>query len=279
MTHVAITGSTGRVGGAVARLLSDAHLPTRLLVRDPARAPDLPHTEVVGAEYGNLPRTVAALRGIDTVFMTPIHDGSDHRTQHHDFVDAALQAGVRQVLYLSLTGADEEAIGYLGRHHGDTEAYLASSGLQYTFLRANFFAEVLEGFLMEDDFYAPVADGAVAPVARDDVAAAIATVLLDPRPHAGRTYELSGPRALDFHEIAAVLTDIRGEKHRFIDLTEDEARVNLASCQAPADVVEDWLSVYRAIRHGVHGHVTDDVRHLIGREPMSVAEALSHPQE
>ncbi len=275
MTHVAITGSTGRTGGSVARILSEAGVPTRLLVRDPDRAPTLPHSEVVRAEYGNVPRSVEALRGIDTAFMVSLHEGADHSVDHQDFVDAAVQAGVRQIVYLSIVGASQEAISFLGRQHGDTEAYLATSGLEHTIMRTNFVAETMPDFLTDDVLYAPVADGRVAAVAREDVAASIAAVLSDAPPHAGKIYHLSGPQALDFHDIAAAFTTAFGEKFRFIDWSEDEARQKLVDLPAPEQVVEEWLSVYRAIRQGVHHEVTDDVRHLTGRAPMQVVEALS----
>ena len=136
-------------------------------------------------------------------------------------------------------------------------------------------AETLPGFLTEKVLYAPAADGRVASVARDDVAASIAAVLSDAQSHAAKIYELSGPHALDFHDIAAAFTTAFGEKFHFIDLSEDEARLKLAERQAPENVIDEWLSVYRSIRQGVHQEVTDDVRHLTGREPTPVAEALS----
>lgn len=260
--------------------------PTPDRTATPSPSPDLPgapegpsHAEVVQTEYGHVPRSIEALRGIDTVFMVSLHDGVDHTIDHHDFVDAAAQAGVRQMVYLSIVGAGQEATSFLGRQHGDTENYLTTSGLENTIIRANFVAETLPGFLTEDVLYAPVADGRVAAVARDDVAASIATVLSDAPPHAGKIYELSGPQALDFHDIAAAFTTAFGEKFRFIDWSEDEARLKLADHQAPEHVVDEWLSVYRAIRQGVHREVTDDVRHLTGREPTPVAEALSRLQD
>src|SRR5699024_9937031 len=72
---LAITGSTGALGGRVARLLADAGIAHRLLVRDPSRAPDLPATTIHPATYQDTPETRAALDGVHTLFMV---SGAEH---------------------------------------------------------------------------------------------------------------------------------------------------------------------------------------------------------
>ena len=67
MTAIALTGSTGAVGGIAAHLLADAGVPLRLIVRDAARAPRLEGAEVVQASYGDHAASVTALAGVDTV--------------------------------------------------------------------------------------------------------------------------------------------------------------------------------------------------------------------
>jgi uncharacterized protein YbjT (DUF2867 family) len=275
MSHIAVTGATGHVGGRIARNLAAADVPIRLLVRDPHRAPHLPGVDVVPATYGHTAACAAALRDVDTVFMVPIIDGSDRRREHHDFIDAVVRAGVRQVVYLSFVGADEDPTGVFIRHHGETESYLAATGVDLTLVRSNYYAESLELFLRDDELRAPVGDGRVAAVARDDVADAIAAILTDPAAHERAIYELTGPEALGFADIADLFTRLTGRPHRFVDESDEQAvRSRLEYC-APEDVLDAWLSMYRAIGSGVHSHVTDHVRTLTGRPPTSVLEALS----
>src|SRR4051812_37318596 len=83
---VAVTGAAGHVGGAVARLLAEAGVARRLLVRDPSRAPSLPGAEAVLAAYGD-ERTRAALAGVDTVLMGAA-EGSAGRGGRHDGIRA-----------------------------------------------------------------------------------------------------------------------------------------------------------------------------------------------
>src|SRR2546429_9980449 len=103
MTTLAVTGATGHVGGRVARLLSAAGVPQRLLVRDPARAPALDRATVFRAEYGDAARE--ALTDVDTLFMVSASESADRVDRHRAFVDAAGAGRVGRVGELSLHGA------------------------------------------------------------------------------------------------------------------------------------------------------------------------------
>lgn len=279
MPQLAITGSTGYIGGAVARLLSAAEIPVRLLARDVSRAPELPHAEVAEAEYGHVPSSAAALRGIDTVFMVSLVDGTDRVLDHQDFVDAAVQAGVRHVVYLSFVGANQEAVEPAARTHGATESYLTDSGLDVTIIRSNYFAESLLHFYQDGQIRGPAGDGRIAAVARHDVAAAVAAVLSDPSAHVGSVYELTGPESLSFHTIAEIFGRVFAETCTYVAETDEQAHASRLHYGAPPEVLDSWLSAYVAVRHGVHGHVTDDVRHLTGRAPTAAEDVLSRLPE
>ena len=279
MPHVAISGATGHIGGAVAQILSNAEVPARLLVRDPSRAPKLPHTEVMRAQYEYVPECVTALTGIDTVFMVSIVDGSDQLLTHQDFIDAAMKAGVRQVVYLSFVGAAEDSPQPYARTHGATESYLGASGLDVTVVRSNYFAEALLHFHQDGYIRGPAGDGRIAAVARQDVAAAVAAVMMNPTSHVGKTYELTGPEAVDFHGIADIFSHVLGEDCTYVAEIDADAHANRLHYGAPPEVLDAWLSAYVSVRHGTHGHVTGDVEHLTGQLPTSTEDTLSRLQE
>ncbi|MFE6510192.1 NAD(P)H-binding protein [Nocardioides sp. NPDC057767] len=69
MTTIAVTGATGFVGGPVARALGGSGATLRLLVRDTARAPELPGADAYAVTYGDREAAVAALDGVQTVLM------------------------------------------------------------------------------------------------------------------------------------------------------------------------------------------------------------------
>ena len=105
---IAVTGATGVVGGSVARRLANAGIAQRLIVRSPGRTPALPGAEVSRASYEDTAAAVAALTGIDTVFMVSGAESPDRLTDHRTFVDAAARAGVRRIVYTSFLEASAD---------------------------------------------------------------------------------------------------------------------------------------------------------------------------
>jgi NAD(P)H dehydrogenase (quinone) len=274
MTVTALTGSTGAVGGVAARLLAATGVPLRQLVRDPDRAPRLPGADVRRAVYGDDACT-AALEGVDTVFMVSAAESQTRLDDHRAFIDAAVAAGVRQVVYLSFVGASATSAFTLGRDHGATEQHLRASGLAWTFLRDNFYAEALPQFATDGVIRGPAGDGRVAAVSQRDVGAVVAQVMRSPRDHIDRTYDLTGPEALTLAEVATILTEITGRPHRFVDETLDEARASRAHHGAPDWLVDAWISTYTAIHHGELAHVSGDIDRLLGRPATSFDEAVA----
>lgn len=274
MTSIALTGATGTIGGHAARLLDAAGVPMRLLVRDPNRAPQLANAEVAHAEYGG-EQCRSALRGIDTVFFVSAHEEPDRVGLHRAFIDAAKDAGVRQIVYLSFVGAGDDAGFLLARDHGRTEQLIRGSGLQYTFLRDNFYAEAIADFAGADGVIrGPAGQGHVACVAQRDVSAVAAEILRAPGEHLNTIYNLTGPEAITLDEIARILTDVTGKPYSYLDETMDQARASRAQYDAPEWLVDAWISTYTAIGDGELERVSPDVPAIIGRPATTFAEVV-----
>jgi uncharacterized protein YbjT (DUF2867 family) len=276
MTPIVTTGATGNLGGRIARRLAGAGLAQRLLVRDPARAPRLPGAGVAVAEYADFDAVRRALAGAATVLMVSAAESPDRVDRHRAFVDAAVDAGVGHLVYTSFVGAGPDAVFTLARDHGATERHIRDSGLAYTFLRDNLYADFLP-FLVGGDgvLRGPAGDGRAALVAQDDIADAAAAVLRDPAPHAGRTYDLTGPEALTFAEVAAALTAATGRPVRYVPETLAQAYASRASYGAPDWQVEAWVSTYTAVAAGELAGVSPDVERLTGHPATPLAELLA----
>ncbi len=111
-------------------------------------------------------------------------------------------------------------------------------------------------------------------VVQDDIADAAVAVLRDPAPHAGRRYDLTGPQALSFPEIAATITEVTGREVSFHDETVDEAYASRASYGAPGWQVDAWVSTYTSVASGELSAVSSAVRDLTGHPATSLAELL-----
>ncbi|MEU4762366.1 SDR family oxidoreductase [Actinosynnema sp. NPDC023794] len=275
MPSIAVTGSTGQLGGRVARRLADAGHAQVLLVRDPSRAPDLPAATVAEAAFADHDAVRRALDGIPTVLMVSASESVDRVDQHRAFVDAAAAAGVAHLVYISFAGAAPDATFTLARDHWATERHIEAGGLAFTFLRDNLYADFLPAMVGADDVLrGPAGDGRVAAVAQDDIADAATAVLTDPKTHAGRTYDLTGPQALTLHEVARVLSGATGRTITYHPETVEEAYRSRAGYGAPDWQVDAWVSTYTAIANGELSEVSDAVPTLTGHPATSLADLL-----
>lgn len=274
---LAVTGSTGALGGMVAGWLADAGIAQRLVVRDPMRAPELPGAAVVVASYDDRAAAEQALAGVRTLLMVSAAESVDRRDQHRTFVEAAAAAGVQHIVYTPFVGAAPDAVFTLGRDHDATEQAITDTSMAYTFLRDNLYLDFAETMVGTDGVIrGPAGDGRAAMVARADIARVAVAVLQDPAAHAGRSYDLTGPEALTLTEIAAILSDARGTKITFYDETLPEAYASREPWGAPDWQVEAWVSTYTSIAAGETERVSGDVELVTGRPPLGLSELLAN---
>jgi len=275
MTTIAITGATGHVGGRAARILGPQV--TRLLVRDPDRAPRIDgDPEVARVDYDDRDGALAALAGIDVLLMVSGAESEHRRAQHRRFIRAAADAGVRHVVYTSFDGAAPNAVFTLGRDHWDAEQAIRESGMAFTFLRDNFYSDFFPMFADEQGVIrGPAGDGAAAAVARADVGDVAAVVLAEAGAHEGAAYTLTGPEAITFAQAAERMTAVLGRPFRYEEQTVAEA---YASRRAFTDLewqLDAWVSTYTAIAEGTLDAVSDHVEQLTGHPARTLEEALT----
>jgi uncharacterized protein YbjT (DUF2867 family) len=250
-------------------------VPQRLLVRDPTRAPELPGAAVVRAPYDDADAVREALTGIETVLMVSASESPDRVDQHRTFIDAAAAAGVGHLVYISFYGAAPDATFTLARDHWATEQHIRDRGLPGTFLRDDLYADFVPALVGPDGVIrGPAGDGRVAVVAQADIADAAVAVLRDPGPHAGRTYELTGPEALTLTEVAATVTAVTGRPVSYSPETVEQARASRAGYDAPNWQLDAWVSTYTAIADGSLAAVTTAVPDLTGRPATPLAQVL-----
>ncbi|HKX13590.1 MAG TPA: SDR family oxidoreductase [Propionibacteriaceae bacterium] len=279
-TPLAVTGSTGRLGGRVARRLSELGVDHRLVVRDPAKAPALPGTHIATCAYGDDAAARTALSGVDTVFMVSAAETPDRVAQHLTFIDAAVAAGVQRIVYVSFFGASATATFTLARDHWATEEHLRSVGVAHTILRDNIYADFTPHFIGTDgNIRGPAGDGRVAVVAQADIADVAVAVLTSDGAYDGRTLHLTGPSALTMDEIASILSDHLGRAVCYVPETIEEAHASRAVYGAPPWQVDAWVSTYSAIAAGELATVTEDIPQVTGHPATSLQQVLGAVNE
>jgi len=272
---IGVTGATGHIGGSVARRLQAAGVPQRLVVRDPARAPQLDGAELATARYGDTPALLDAFDGLDTLFLVSGSESADRVALHTATVDAAVAAGVARIVYLSFLNAAPDATFTFARDHWWTEQHIRSTGVDFTFLRDSLYLDLIPHWVGEDGVIrGPAGEGRVGAVIRSDVAEA-AVMVLTGDGHAGATYDLTGPEALTVTEIADALTKAWDRPIRYHAETLDEAYRSRERYGAASWEVAGWVTTYAAIAAGELDLVTDAVETLTGHAPTSLADHLA----
>ncbi|MFB7554409.1 NAD(P)H-binding protein [Streptomyces brevispora] len=282
----AVTGASGALGGRVAKRLTRAGVPVRLLGRDPSRLPRLPGADTApAAPYGDGEAMRRALAGAHTLFLVSAHESPDRVREHMTAVDAAVAAGVERIVYVSFLGAAPDATFTFARDHWDTEAHIRVSGVRHTFLRDSWYLSGLPAMTGTDGVLrGPAGDGRVAAVSHEDIADAATAVLLpagDPAAdaaHDGETYDLTGPEAFTLAEAAEELSRATGRTITYVPETREEAYASRSRYGAQDWEVAGWVTSYEAIAAGEMAAVSDAVPRLTGRPAKDLATYLrEHP--
>jgi uncharacterized protein YbjT (DUF2867 family) len=282
MADLAVTGSTGALGGRIARALADLGIPQRLIVRDAGRAPKLDGAEAreVPGGYADPAGFREALEGVGTLFLVSAEEAPDRVAQHRNAIEAARDAGVERIVYTSFLGAAADSTFLLGRDHWATEEAIRETGVAFTFLRDSFYMDFIPFFAgPERTFRGPAGDGRLSPVSRDDVAAVAVQVLATPGAHDGKVYGLTGPELFSLAEAAERLTAHTGEPYSYVEETIEEAWESRRPSGAPDWMIEGWISTYTAIADGSLNQLSSDVEAVTGRAPMTLEQTVdAHPE-
>ena len=272
---ILVVGSTGALGGRVARKLLEAGERVRAASRDPRRGE---RWAALGAETVPLDLLrpdgfAAALAGVDAVVVaahglvppsrrnTPTAvDGDGARR----LIDAAAAAGVGRIVYLSATGAAGEATLF-ARVTRATERHLERSGVAWTVLRPSIFIEnhaiVLLGEPLRSGRPVPFFGAGTEPlnwISAEDVADATVAALRDPTAE-GKVLELRGTDRMSRREALAEIERAVGRVAR---------RQHL-----PVGVVRLARAATRALHPGVHALLDLALHEIVrGGDPVDEVE-------
>jgi NAD(P)H dehydrogenase (quinone) len=202
--------------------------------------------------------------------------GESRKRQHRAAIDAAKQAGVRHVIYISTVSPRPDPANPLLDSHFATEQALIASGLEWTLLRMSIYANTLVDAAKQaaaSGMYAAAPGAPAAYVVRDDIAAAAAGLLVA-EGHHGMTYHATGPVSITQAEVAEAIAQATGKPVRFEPVTPAQVRKGLEAAGLPPAVVTAIDAFQAALRAGAFDLVTGDVQRLSGQAAEAPADFL-----
>lgn len=270
METILVTAATGTVGRHVVRSLADRDVDVSAGVRDPESVADefAAAVETVAFDFTKPETWGPALADVDGVFL--VRPPKVARSAIGSFVDAADRVGVARIAYLSTLGAEKNP---LVPHHW-IEKRIVDASVDHTLLRASFFMqnllEVHGADLVErDGVFVPAGRGKTSFVDARDVGAVAAVVLTEPG-HANRTYDVTGPEAIDYHAVADIFSDVLERPITYPAPSLPSFAARLLRRGEPLGFVALMCVIYSTARLGLAGRVTEDSQRLLGRPPRTM---------
>ena len=284
---ILVTGATGATGrSTVQQLLERGHSVRALVHKEDDRAAALRRAgaEVIVGDLLEHDDAIRATAGASTAyFCYPVRPGLIPATAY--FADAAKRAGLSLIVNMSQISAREDSKSHAARDHWIAERIFDWSGVPTVHLRPTFFSEWLlypfaRKTIVEDGIIdLPYGDGRHAPIAAEDQARLIATILGAPDGHGGKTYTLHGPIELHQAAIAKAISDTLGRNISYRPLTIPKYRERLEQLGLPEFMIQHFCAIAIDCQNGIFAGADKLIAKATGKAPMTVQEFVTLHRE
>lgn len=275
---IGISGASGHLGRAVLEHIAASGADVKLVAISRT-----PHAsgEVEGrlGDYDRPETLAAAYACLDRLLIIPSADLRQgvRGVQHVAAIDAAVAAGVKHIVLLSALGTRKQKEPANGASYWVAEQHLIKTAPAWTIVRMSYYAEAFAQeaqMLAGTGMLTGLGESRVSYVSRDDVAAAVAGVLIQDG-HVGAIYSATGPKSVTSAERAEAATALTGKPFAFVVLSHEQLRDGLSHAGLPEDVVNVVISIQEEFVQGVFDVVTGHVEQLSGRAPKSLEQVLA----
>jgi len=275
---ILVTGASGNVGKAVLNEVARTGAKHKAMYRSANEAAKAPAgTQAVIADFAKKETLAPALRDVDAVYLvcSPIPDLVQLET---NMIDACVIAGVKHIVLNSALGAGEYSKSYPSWHR-KVEDKLKSTEISFTILQPNSFHQNVVAFFApsiraQGVFYSSMRDARVSFLDVRDIAVVAAKALAGGE-HSGKTYELNGPEALTYAELAEKIAKHAGRAAQYVDIPVDAQRKVMLEQGMPAWQVDALVDLQEYYTSGKGGNVDQLLPKLLGRAPISMDRFLA----
>ena len=283
MAVIAVTGASGKLGGATIRLLLQRGAAPKgivAVVRDPRKVADLAAqgVQVRPGDYTDPQSLESAFRGAEKLlFISSTALGEERLLHHRNVVNAARAAAVAHIIYTSVIKPSADAKFAASPGHFHTEALIRETGIPYTFFRNNLYLDLIPlmfGQALQTGALAHNGgDGRIGFVARDDIADALAAVLTKGE-HTNREYPITAVTPYNLTDVASALSKASDKSVTYKAIPSEEFRKILEAGGLPAPIIAMTVALGDAIRAGEFAAGSTELQRLLGREPLRLEPFL-----
>lgn len=266
-----VTGATGKVGREVVRALTARGAQ----VRGTTRQKDVGGGDRVWLDFADPDSFRPALEGVETVFLMRPPAVVNVAETLNVFLDQAVAMGVRACTFMSIAGADRQK----RLPHRKVEDHLRTLPIRWTILGPGFFDQnFIDAYLPEiraGELALPAADAKVAFIDAFDIAEVAAMAMFSPEEHHGKSYHLTGPEALTFHDAAAELSRQLPWAVRYRPVGALAYALRQIRAGAALPYAAMLTMIHYGLRNGSGAEIAPDLARLLKREPTRFAEFVT----
>lgn len=281
---ILVTGASGSVGREVLLAVLKTGKPVKAMYRNAGDARNAPPgAPQVTADFADKASLQQALQGIEAVFQvcSPVPQLVELES---NVIEVGKQVGVRHMVLNSALGAADYPKSFPSWHR-KVEDQLKASGLSYTILRPNTFMQNIAAYnapsiRAQGAFYSAMGDAKISFIDVRDIAETTAKILTDPAAHAGKAYELNGPEALNYTEVAALISKVTGRLVQFVSIPEEAQRKAMLDLKMPewqVDALLDLQRYYTVENKGAE--ITPVLAQLLGHPAIRMEQYLTENKE
>lgn len=279
---ILVTGASGHLGGRVIELLLE-NFSGKLIAgsRKPEKLERLKSkgVELRKVDFDDSLTLTEGFKNVDKLLIIStdaLAEPGLRLKQHTAAVLAAKAAGVKHIFYTSLTNSDKSLISFAPDHFG-TEVAIKASGLRYTILRNNWYADNLllatKEILASGKMMTATSGGKVGFISREDCARAAASALLSDNV-GNMLIEITGEKAYSYTDVARILSEASGKKIEQVDITLGQLKEGLNQTGLPSFVIDMLVTYEESVAQGIQNVTNQMVKELTGTSPLRLDEFL-----
>ena len=279
---ILVTGATGNVGSYVVEALCDLNEKVVAATSQPHKIKDIFNDSVEGVHFDfTKPSTFdKALEGVDRVFlMRPPHLGKPEDL--YPFISAMRANGIKLVAFLSLMGVEKNTIP----PHHKIEKYIESLEIPYVHVRPGFFMQNISTIHAPEikennEIFIPAGRSKTSFIDAKDIGLATGFLLHNPEKYKNTSHTITGPEALDYYQVADILTKVTGKKISYKKPGFLKYRRHYIHKRGlDKKFVNVTVALYFMTRMGTAEAVTHAFKKITGKAPRSFEEFAKDNKE
>lgn len=279
--NILVLGANGKAGAEVTNSLAKKGFKVKAGVRNLEKGKSL--------ETGNVHPILLdldepgsfrpALEGVSGVFIQVPPMDPDGHLKLEPFIDEAVRSGINKFVLMTAMGVDQEEESPLR----NAELKIEASGKNYTILRPNWFNQNFNSIYVEminaaGGLYLPAGDGKVSFIDTRDIGSCAAESFMTDDLN-GAAVTITGPEAITHEETASLISKVAGKEIGYTPITDELFRETLAKQGFPEFGIKVLAGLFNYVRDGYTSVVTDGVKNITGKEPISFEQYVEDYSE